>query len=75
MTVKELIETLQGMPEDKDVYVYADHGQTTMKAAGAGVDHICKEDAGKWSIDTVIAEDDLGEYDAEDVTTVVTVWN
>jgi len=44
MTVSELIEQLKEMPQDLDIYIYADHGQMWEESRGAERVFICEQD-------------------------------
>jgi len=61
MTAKELITRLSALENlDIEIVVYADHGQSTMKANGCGITHVDIDDAKNWTMDTV-HEDDMYE--------------
>lgn len=60
MKIKELIEILQEQDQELEVVVYADHGQTPMKAWAANETHV--EDLNQYMMEE-IADEDLEEYD------------
>lgn len=68
MTVKELIEALQKLPQNYLVAVEADHGQTPMKATWAGVYHV--QDSNEYMMEG-LAEEDLSEYPEADKIVVI----
>ncbi len=68
MKVSELIETLKSLPQDLDVVVEADHGQTPMHATYAGVEHV--EDKSEYMMN-LVCEEDLKEYpDAQKIVVI-----
>lgn len=58
MKVWQLKEILEDVDENLEVYVYADHGQMTMSASFAGIQHV---EELIYSTET-IHEDDLEEF-------------
>ena len=63
MKVKEVIEQLEKLDPELDVYVYADHGQTYIKGGYCSVEHIDSEEKDDYYIESTIHEDDLIDYD------------
>lgn len=68
MTVAELIEELKDLPQDLEIVVEADHGQTPMKATWVGVSHV--EDKEEYMM-TGLHEEDLEEYPEADKIVII----
>lgn len=64
MIVKELIELLQKMPQDLEVYAYTDHGQTPEKASTPSVAYTTDTTHSLWVDWTTYEEEALeNEYE------------
>lgn len=61
MRVKDLIKELTEQPMDAEVYVYADHGQTTTAVHQITVHSTLEEDLGKYNSVELVAEEDREE--------------
>lgn len=64
MTGDELIASLQELtPEQRklNVYVYADHGQITMKQSTLTIARVHKEDLDQHMIEDTVHDDDVDE--------------
>lgn len=70
MTVRELMEQLKNIPPDTVICVYADHGQTMMKAHTMGMQWVEKDRLSRAMLGDCIDEEELSCYDGEDVTQV-----
>ena len=73
MKVKELKEILNELDEDLEVRVWVDHGQTYMKADSV---ELCftDEGSGEWMIEGVIDEDELEEYEEDEVHKMAVIF-
>lgn len=67
MKVRELLEAIQDIDPEMNVYVEADHGQDVENAFDAGVVDITVEDGHEIK---VIHPDDLDEYEISDIEQV-----
>lgn len=56
MTAAELIKALQRVPPKTQIRVYADHGQSCMKATTSGLQPILKTDRNNYWCDVVDME-------------------
>lgn len=59
MNVKELKEALEGVDDDVEVYVYADHGQDCSAARCASGEYIYLDESENY----MLHPDDIEEYD------------
>lgn len=59
MYVKTLMEQLKKLPQDLDVVIETDHGQTPMHVTYVGLSHV--KDKSEYMMESV-AEEDLKEY-------------
>ena len=57
MTVKELIELLQQMPQDLEVYSYCDHGQTPERSMPPSIQYLSGDDYDNFTNDPEVAEE------------------
>jgi len=57
MTVEELMKELAKIPKNLPVCIYADHGQSTMKAFSVKKEKVCAEDFDNFMMDTVHPDD------------------
>jgi hypothetical protein len=75
LKVKELIECLQGLDPELEVYVARDaEGNGFNFCNGAWEYFTTSTRPGAYFIDDVLAEEDVAEYEADDIRKVVVIW-
>ena len=72
MKVKELIKELSKLDQDLDCYVYADHGQTTIKSYCVSEAYIHKDDLKENYVEE-IHPDDIKEYDIDELVKICVI--
>lgn len=66
MKVSEMVELLQQMPQDLEVYSYCDHGQTPEKSMSPQVVVVVKSEYDRDSIDGYMEKDDAIDFGYEE---------
>ncbi len=73
MKVSKMIELLQQMPQDLEVYSYCDHGQTPESSCAPQVVVVVKSEYDHGSIDEYMEKDDAIDsgYEESDLVEIV----